>query len=234
MKLIFIRHGEPDYEHDTLTPKGWREAELLSNRISKLNVRDFYCSPLGRAKDTASLTLKKMGRTATVLDWLQEVPKSVTDPETGKKHVPWDFMPDFWTVQCDLYDKDKWFKNRIMAEGNVGETYRKVSEELDTLLRSYGYSRSGMLYRTEAGNCDTIVFFCHLGVTCLMLSHLIGIAAPVLWQGFFLAPTSVTTVETEERKKGEAFFRCKSFGDVSHLYVAGEPASNSGFFNEMY
>ena len=234
MKLIFIRHGEPDYEHDTLTPKGWREAELLSNRISKLNVRDFYCSPLGRAKDTASLTLKKMGRTATVLDWLQEVPKSVTDPETGKKHVPWDFMPDFWTVQGDLYDKDKWFKNHIMVEGNVGGTYRKVSEELDTLLRSYGYSRSGMFYRTEDGNCDTIVFFCHLGVTCLMLSHLIGIAAPVLWQGFFLAPTSVTTVETEERKKGEAFFRCKSFGDVSHLYVAGEPVSDSGFFNEMY
>ncbi|MCI5729625.1 MAG: histidine phosphatase family protein, partial [Clostridia bacterium] len=25
MKLIIIRHGDPDYEKDSLTEKGWRE-----------------------------------------------------------------------------------------------------------------------------------------------------------------------------------------------------------------
>ena len=30
MRLIFIRHGDPDYVHDTLTEKGKREAELLA------------------------------------------------------------------------------------------------------------------------------------------------------------------------------------------------------------
>mgnify|MGYP001749888343 CR=1 FL=1 len=64
MKLIIIRHGDPDYEHDTLTPKGVREAKLLSERISKLDVKAFYCSPLGRAQDTASYTLDKMNRSA--------------------------------------------------------------------------------------------------------------------------------------------------------------------------
>lgn len=58
MKIIFVRHGEPDYTHDSLTEKGWREANLLAERISTWNVTDFYCSPLGRAKDTASCTLK--------------------------------------------------------------------------------------------------------------------------------------------------------------------------------
>lgn len=62
MKLIFIRHGEPNYEIDSLTEKGWREAELLSKRTVKWNVTDFYCSPLGRAKDTASFTLKNAPR----------------------------------------------------------------------------------------------------------------------------------------------------------------------------
>ena len=62
MKIIFIRHGEPNYEIDSLTEKGWREAELLSKRTAKWNVTDFYCSPLGRAKDTASFTLKNAGR----------------------------------------------------------------------------------------------------------------------------------------------------------------------------
>lgn len=35
MKIIFIRHGEPNYEIDSLTEKGWREAELLSKRTAK-------------------------------------------------------------------------------------------------------------------------------------------------------------------------------------------------------
>lgn len=64
MKILLIRHGDPDYTIDSLTRKGWKEAEYLSERLEKLDVKEFYVSPLGRAKDTASLTLKKMNRTA--------------------------------------------------------------------------------------------------------------------------------------------------------------------------
>lgn len=62
MKLLIIRHADPDYEKDTLTEKGWREAELLSNRLITLDIKEFYVSPLGRARDTANVTLKKMNR----------------------------------------------------------------------------------------------------------------------------------------------------------------------------
>ena len=54
MKILIIRHGDPNYEIDGLTEKGKREAEFLSERISKLDVRKFYVSPLGRAKATAA------------------------------------------------------------------------------------------------------------------------------------------------------------------------------------
>ena len=50
MKLIIIRHGDPDYEHDSLTQKGVREAQLLSDRISQLDVKAFYCSPLAERR----------------------------------------------------------------------------------------------------------------------------------------------------------------------------------------
>ena len=58
MRLIFIRHAEPDYEHDSLTEKGWREAKLLARRTKDWQVDEFYVSPLGRARDTASFTLR--------------------------------------------------------------------------------------------------------------------------------------------------------------------------------
>lgn len=61
MKLLIIRHGDPNYDIDSLTPKGWKEVAYLSERIARLDIRDFYVSPYGRAKDTASLTLKKWG-----------------------------------------------------------------------------------------------------------------------------------------------------------------------------
>ena len=35
MKLIIIRHGDPDYSIDSLTEKGWREAELRRNFCPK-------------------------------------------------------------------------------------------------------------------------------------------------------------------------------------------------------
>ena len=49
MNIYIIRHAEPDYEHDSLTEKGWREAELLSHRLSKIRNAFYYPSPLGRA-----------------------------------------------------------------------------------------------------------------------------------------------------------------------------------------
>ena len=33
MKLLIVRHGDPDYEKDSLTEKGWREARFLAQRL---------------------------------------------------------------------------------------------------------------------------------------------------------------------------------------------------------
>ena len=35
MKILIIRHGDPDYEHDSLTETGWTEASLLAERLYK-------------------------------------------------------------------------------------------------------------------------------------------------------------------------------------------------------
>ena len=74
MRILFIRHGDPDYENDTLTEKGRREAALLAQMAPSMKIDDCYMSPLGRAQATASCSLKAMGKTAAVLDWLKEFP----------------------------------------------------------------------------------------------------------------------------------------------------------------
>jgi len=74
MRFLIIRHAEPYYPTDSLTEKGVREAELLSHRLVNEHIDFAYVSPLGRAKMTAAPTLKKIGKTATELEWLKEFP----------------------------------------------------------------------------------------------------------------------------------------------------------------
>lgn len=88
LKLLIIRHGEPDYSIDSLTEKGWREAEFLAERMAKTKIDHFYCSPLGRAKDTAQPTLQKLNREAEILPWLREFSGTIPSPYTGKNRIP--------------------------------------------------------------------------------------------------------------------------------------------------
>ncbi len=233
MKILIVRHGDPDYSVDSLTEKGWREAEYLAERLAALDVKAFYVSPLGRAKDTASCTLKKTGRTAEECPWLREFCALIWRPDvTDHKFIPWDWLPQDWTAEDKFYQPDGWDQPEVM-EG-VREQYDWVTGSLDELLERHGYKREGHLYRVVEGNNDTIVLFCHFGVECVLLSHLLGISPMVLWHNFCAAPTSVTTVITEERREGIASFRLNGFGDTSHLYVHGEPPAFAARFRECY
>ena len=56
MKLLIIRHGDPNYSIDSLTEKGWWEAEYLSERLSVMDIKKFYVSSMVSEKETASFT----------------------------------------------------------------------------------------------------------------------------------------------------------------------------------
>ncbi len=234
MKLMFIRHGDPDYSIDSLTETGWIEAELTSKRLEKLDIKAFFCSPLGRARDTAKPTLEKLSREAQVLPWLREFSPRIMRPDQDKPKVSWDWLPQDWTADKRFYDREHWTENERFVEAGVGQEAAAIAAELDKLLASHGYVRHGDLYRAEQPNEDTLVFFCHFGVLCVLLSHLLGISPMPLWHGMCAAPASVTILTTEERRKGIASFRMNTFGDTSHLYAGGREPSFAARFCETY
>ncbi len=234
MKILIIRHGDPDYSIDSLTEKGWREAEYLSERLVKLPIKDVYCSPLGRAKDTAKPYIAKSKKELTILPWLEEFSAKIIRPDTKKEGHPWDFMPKYWMEKEKLFTKSTWADSDIMKTGNVEEIYNRTIAGIDSLLSAYGYIRDGFIYKCEKNNQDTIALFCHYAIGMAIISHFTQISPTLLWQTMFLPPTSVTTLVTEEREKGNAIFKVKQLGDTSHLYLNNEPVSNSGLYNEIY
>ncbi len=250
MRLLFIRHGDPDYVNDTLTEKGHREAALLAERASDLNLGTCYVSPLGRAQATADYSLKKLGITADTLEWLKEFPAKIdlgkvtwlrsAYPNTLSQYgeytsrIVWDVAPSYWAEHSECMDPDKWRESDICRNSDTVEIYDHVTSEFDRLLAGYGYVREGKCYRVEKESRETVTFFCHFGITCVLLAHLWGISPFLLWHCLALAPTSVTEVVTEEREKGIACFRGLKLGDVSHLVLGNEPVSTSARFCEIY
>lgn len=239
MRIIFVRHGEPDYENNTLTEKGFREAEILKNRIAGWKVDDFFTSPLERAYLTGKPALDLLNRKAEVLDWMKEFHYRLKDPITDEVHAPWDFYPEFWTTQDQLYDRDDWFQHDIFdAIPEYVQAVYRLRAGMDSLLMRYGFEREGRFYRfSENLSLDeaekTIVIFGHLGSDLEAVGYLLGISPLVLQQTIFLPAASITILNTEMRINRAAMFRAQCFGDVTHLIASGEKLSRMGGFSEI-
>ncbi len=236
MRLLLIRHGDPDYAADSLTARGRREAELLAERIAPMDISEYYVSTMGRALETARPTLEKAGRTAKECPWLREFDIPVHRPDCGGalSYVPWDWLPQDWLRDPILLDREHWAEHPVFAEVDLKSAYDRVIEEFEQVLARHGYVREGLLYRVTRAESDTLAFFCHFGLSCVLMSRLLNLSPMVFWHGLAMAPSSVTTIYSAERRPGIAAFRAASIGDVSHLYIRGQAPSFAGRFCEVY
>lgn len=252
MRLLLIRHGDPDYQHDCLTAAGRQEAKALAALLCRERIDAFYASPLGRAQETADYALRAAGRTAETLDWLQEFPARIdingnstlqrAYPDTARwpdgrfaSRIVWDVVPAVLRSDPRYLDGALWRQTEVALHSNMAPLYDRVCAGLDALLARHGYLRlPDGTYQAERPNGDTLALFCHFGVTGVMLSHLWGVSPFAVWHGAVTLPTSVTEMYTEEREPGVAAFRCTRIGDCSHLYAAGLAPSFSGRFCEQF
>lgn len=232
MEIRIVRHCEPDYTVDSLTETGWKEAEALADYMEHVKADAFFVSPLGRARDTANTCLKRIGKEAKVCDWLREFPCPAEKPNNDDAYglYAWDWMPSDWTGRPGFFDKDRWLEEPEFEKAGMREYYTNVCSGLDSLLAEHGYVRDGLTYQAVKPNHEVLVLFCHFGLECVLLSHLLNISPMQLWHGTCAAPSSITQVATEERQQGIAAWRMMRFGDVSHLRLAGiEPSFHARF-----
>jgi len=226
MRLLFIRHAEPNYENDCLTEKGLREAQLLIPRMKNEDYKLCYCSSMGRAMQTAEPFLKDQGREAIYCDWLREFEHPVILPDGTSNSIPWDLAPSIWTADDRHFDKDTWNLSHISESGDLKAYSTGVTESFDKVLAENGYVRGdSIMYNVVEKNHDTILFVCHFGVMSVILGHLLGMSPMQLWHTTSAPCSSLTQVYTEELEPGIAHFRVNFYGDTSHLYAAGEPLS---------
>lgn len=232
MKIVFIRHAEPDYENNTLTEKGFREAKCLSKHYSINDFDEIYSSPLPRAYLTAKEVIKDESKIIEA-PWLVEFLHFIE--MDNNSHLVWDFKPSELINHSEII-KESYLDDPKMVSGNenINELYKEVTNSFDNVLRKHGYIREGDFYRVVNESKETIVFFCHFGVMSVLCSHLLHVPFTSLANFTVCLPTGVTTFVTEEREKGLAQFRMLSFGDISHLKMENEEPSFMARFCETF
>lgn len=230
MRLLIVRHGAPDYEKDTLTEQGWKEAELLAPFIARKNPDMICLSPLGRAQDTAKKTLELTGLTPRVFPWLCEFDRRLPGFEDS---CPWHLEPMYWASDSQFLSPD-WKEAAPFKGSDFLRVYEEDRVSLDSFLAEHGYVRDGVLYRIteEYYNInETVVFFCHLGRGLILLSQLLNLPWMIIAHQFWLPTSSITEVifERSPKDRSISIARCAAVGSVPHLDSAGVERCESGF-----
>ena len=218
MKLLFIRHGEPNYELDCLTDTGMMQAQRLAERLEQTEQIDaVYLSPMGRAQQTGKVYLKGKKIPTKTCDWLHEFDVKVADPDISEPVPVWDLYPKNWTDVPEYFDRSAFAGVDAIKNSDLVPRFRAACAGLDAVLAENGLKRENGVY-VKTDNCDkTLAFFCHFGITCVMIAYLLGVSPIITLQGLSAEPTAIATLCTDDRFGDKVNFRLHGFGDISHL-----------------
>jgi broad specificity phosphatase PhoE len=230
LRLYIIRHADPDYLNNTITPEGCLEAKALANRLSKEGLDRIYCSPMGRAIHTMQYTAEALKLKAKILEWTQEL-------ESLKiiKKVPWPIEYP-WDIPGEMLLNKKPLSLRADGHAlfdelqglNVEEKFREIIQYSDEFFNRLGFERQGTKYKILFPSNEKVAVFCHGGFGLTWLAHLLNIPLTTMWSSFWLSPSSVTTILFEQRSANWAVPRCIGLGDTSHLYESDLEIKPSG------
>lgn len=230
MRVVIIRHAEPDYENNTLTEKGFKEAEALGKYYNASMFKSIYCSTLNRAKFTCDAVVKGK-KEVHYCEWLEEFKPQIF--ENGRRHNSWDYLPSFFDNNETIQSKDL-FNDPMLKECDAKKEYDRVIKYFDEVLANNGYVRNGNSYKVVKESEDTLLFVCHFGMMSVLLSRLLNIPYTVLAQKTCCYPSGVTLVVSEEREQGIAQFRMLEFSNIEHLRKENIEPSFMARFAEVF
>ncbi len=215
MRILFIRHGEPDYARDCLTDEGRRQAEAAAERLSGENIARIYSSPNGRARQTAAATARRLGLPVVILDYMHEI-------TWGGPDIPVDGHP--WTLGDWLLDRENfdyyandWREHPYFKHNAATDDYRRVTAKFDALLETLGYRHEGARFLCADGSEETVAVFSHGGSGACALAHLLALPFPYVASVMPYDFTSIISVVLPARPGEYVHARLELFNDAAHI-----------------
>jgi len=220
MRIIFVRHGEPNYELDCLTERGKLQARAAAQRLREEGIEEIYASPMGRAAQTAAETSALLKLPVTTLDFMHELNWGSVDemPIRSNGH-PWDLADEMARQSWDLTDP-RWREHEFFRRNRVVAEADRVAEKIDEWLLGLGYERRGAYYRCVRPDDrqKTVALFSHGGSSAAAMGHILNLTFPYACALFHLEFTGITILRLD-RKPGEQLLPCMELcNDGKHIH----------------
>ena len=235
MELFYIRHGDPIYSPDSLTPLGRRQAEAVSNRLVLYGLDEIYTSTSTRAVMTAQPTCEKLRLEHTELDFAHEnhtwADFSV-ETENGYRTWVWNidrFIELFTGPEIRALGFE-WYRHPEFADFNFQKGINRVYDAVDGWLLSLGYEheRYSGRYRVVKDNGKRVALFAHEGFGLAFFSCLLDIPYPYFSTHFGICHSGMSVVHFQ--RSGEyAVPKVLTHSNDSHLYKDGLPLNYNYF-----
>ena len=223
MLFFYVRHGDPIYNPDRLTPLGRRQAEAIGRRLAMFGVDRVFSSTSIRAQQTAEPTCELTKKEATLLDFCHEhhAWNEMTRMVNGRKR--WLFE-DPATKRLFVSSEMRalgfrWYEHPEFAEYDFKSGMERILNGVDELFASLGYEhdREAHLFRAVKPTDERVALFAHQGFGSLFLSCVLDIPYPEFSSHYDLQHTGMAAIEFREQD-GVVIPRMLTLGNDAHLY----------------
>ena len=217
MKIIFVRHGHPDYRKDCLTEIGHLHGEAVGLRLRDEKIDRICSSSCGRARETAEHIAKYHALSVETFDFMREIGwGSIDGTELYKNGHPWYTIDDMIEKGEPLNDPD-FAKGERFGNNTTIFDIERVAKGFDEWLASFGYVREGNYYRVQKKNDERVVMASHSGSSTAALARLFSLPFPLMTAIVRPDYTAITVVcmEGEEGKLTVPHFELVN--DTKHI-----------------
>lgn len=229
MRIVFVRHGEPDYANDCLTALGREQAKAAAIRLKEEGIEEIWSSPLGRARETAQAASDVLGLPVRTLDFMREVSwGSVDGTELFGGGHPWAIVFEMTRQGIDLNDPN-WRDLPYFRTNRLMDCIDQIESGIDGWLERYGYIREGAYYRhrLEEKPQRTIALFSHGGSSAAAMGHILNLQFPCACALLHIDHTGITVVQMETRAGGGTLSRLTLTNDAEHIRKLKDPSKEA-------
>ncbi len=217
MRIIFVRHGHPDYVHDCLTPLGHQHAAAAAQRLLHEGVEQIFSSTCGRAYETATHLAELLQLPIAGCDFMREISWGSADgqPLFEDGH-PWSTADQLVAQGEPLLNTD-WAACEPFCRNRVVQHVRQIASAADEWMKALGYTREGLYYRITGDTRRTVAVFGHGGASAALLSRLFNLPFPFVCAAMGPDHTGITIVTLPDSAQGLVSPRFELLNDARHI-----------------
>jgi probable phosphoglycerate mutase len=200
LKIYITRHGETEWNKEgrmqgwkdsDLTEKGIDNAKKLGESLKYIDFDYIYCSPLGRAIDTAKYIRGNKGTEIVIKDSLKEMGFGIWE---GMEHEK---VKELYTEQQFNF----WNKPHLYAPAD-GESFGELIYRVDKALNDIIKNKTG----------ENILIVSHTVVIKAIYAIIKNYSLEDFWNPPFMYDTCLTILEVDDTK-----IEIVLEADISHL-----------------